>query len=170
MKQMRLARQVLGVLLVLGAGACGTSAAPGPLSLAHDSKDAAAEAFLRSLAARDRATLSGMAVSESEFLKYVWPALPASRPDVGMPAGRAWADQAQRNAAYLSQTLAEHGGLEYRLLAVTFAGETTDYGAYQIHRETTLDVRGPNGPATLRLFGSLMESGGRWKIYSFVVD
>ncbi len=128
------------------------------------------EAFLRGLAARDATTLSGMAVSESEFLKYIWPALPASRPDVGMPAGRAWADQAQRNAAYLSQTLAGHGGREYRLVAVTFGGETTDYGAYRIHREATLDVRGPNGPVALRLFGSLVESGGRWKIYSFVVD
>ena len=128
------------------------------------------EAFLRGLAARDATTLSGMAVSESEFLKYIWPALPASRPDVGMPAGRAWADQAQRNAAYLSQTLAGHGGREYRLVAVTFGGETTDYGTYRIHREATLDVRGPNGPVALRLFGSLVESGGRWKIYSFVVD
>lgn len=167
---MRRVRQGLLVLLVLGTGACGTSAAPVPLSPAYDSKDAAAEAFLRGLAARDKATLSGMAVSEGEFLKYIWPALPASRPDVGMPADRAWAEQAQRNAAYLSQTLAEHGGREYRLLAVTFAGGTTDYGAYRVHRETTLDVRGPDGPATLRLFGSLVESGGRWKIYSFVVD
>lgn len=167
---MRRVRQILLMLLALGTGACGTSAAPVPLFPAYDSKDAAVEAFLRGLAARDRTTLAGLAVSKNEFLKYIWPALPASRPDVGMPADRAWADQAQRNAAYLSETLAGHGGREYRLLAVTFAGGTTDYGAYQIHRETTLDVRGPNGPATVRLFGSLVESGGRWKIYSFVVD
>ncbi len=31
-------------------------------------------------------------------------------------------------------------------------------------------VTGPAGPVTLRLFGSLVESGGRWKIYGFVVD
>jgi hypothetical protein len=141
-----------------------------PFALSYATKDAAVEAFLHALTARDRTTLSAMAVSETEFLKYIWPALPASRPEVGMPAARAWADQAQRNAAYLSQTLDEHGGRQYRLLAVSFAGGTTDYGAYQVHRETTLDVRGPNGPATLRLFGSLVESGGRWKIYSFVVD
>jgi hypothetical protein len=24
--------------------------------------------------------------------------------------------------------------------------------------------------ATVRLFGSMIESGGRWKVYSFVVD
>jgi len=167
---MRRVLRVLPVLLVLGAGACGSSAAPVPLSPAYDSKDAAVEAFLHALTARDRATLSAMAVSETEFLKYIWPALPASRPEVGMPADRAWADQAQRNAAYLSQTLGEHGGRRYTLLAASFGAPATSYGAFTVHPKTTLDVRTDNGTLEVRLFGSMIESGGRWKIYSFVVD
>lgn len=167
---MRQVLRVLLVLLVLGTGACGTSAAPVPLSPAYDSKDAVVEAFLRALAARDRPALEALALSEPEFRKHIWPALPASADNVGMPLDYAWRDTAQKNAGHLAQLLAEYGGREYRLLAVTFAGDTTDYGAYRVHRETTLDLRSPNGPVTLRLFGSLVESGGRWKIYSFVVD
>jgi len=168
-------RWLASALLIMGSVAigplgCGGSPAPVPLQPAFDSKDAVVEAALRAIAARDRTTLASLALSETEFRKYIWPALPASDPKVGMPADYVWADTSQKNENYLAQVLAEHGGRDYRLIAVTFGGETTDYGAFRVHRESTLDVRGPAGPVTLRLFGSLVESGGRWKIYSFVVD
>ncbi len=125
---------------------------------------------MRAISTRDRTTLASLALSESEFRKHIWPALPASDSTVGMPLDYVWSDTSQKNENYLAQLVAEHGGRDYRLIAVTFGGETTDYGAFRVHRETTIDVRGPAGPVTLRLFGSLVESGGRWKVYSFVVD
>jgi len=154
----------------LGTFGCGASSAPIPFAPAFSSKDAVVEAALQALSARDASTLASLAVSESEFRKHIWPGLPASAPKVGMPLEYLWAETSQKNASYLTQLLAEHGGRDYRLVAVSFGGETTDYGRFRVHRETTLDVRGPAGPVTLRLFGSLVESGGRWKIYSFVVD
>jgi hypothetical protein len=168
-------RRVAGALLLMASVAfgpvgCGGSPASVPLQPAFNSKDAVVEAALQAIAERDRDTLASLTLSETEFRKSIWPALPASDPKVGMPADYVWADTSQKNENYLAQLLAEHGGREYRLIAVTFGGETTDYGAFRVHRKTTLDVRGPAGPVTLRLFGSLVESGGRWKIYSFVVD
>ena len=163
-------RLLLAALTTAGALGCTASGAPVAFAPVFNSKDAVVEAALRALSARDRATLASLALSETEFRKYIWPALPASDPKVGMPLDYVWADTSQKNENYLAQLLAEHGGRDYRLIAVTFGGETTDYRAFRVHRETTLDVRGPAGPATVRLFGSLVESGGRWKIYSFVVD
>ncbi len=154
----------------LGTTGCGASSTPVPLEPAFSSKDAVVEAALTALAARDGATLASLVLSESEFRKHIWPGLPASHPKVGMPLDYVWTETSQKNANYLAQLLAEHGGRDYKLIVVTFGGETTDYGRFRVHRETTLDVRGPAGPVTLRLFGSLVESGGRWKIYSFVVD
>jgi hypothetical protein len=139
-------------------------------SLSYPSKDAAVEAFLTALRARDHGTLAAQVVTETEFLKYVWPQLPASRPEVGMPADRAWADQTQKNALFLAQTLGEHGGRHYQLIAASFNGAAADYGPFSIHPRTTLDVRDGSTVRAVQLFGSMIESGGRWKIYSFVVD
>ena len=165
----------LAALLVFATGAAGSigcraSSAPIPFEPAFNSKDAIVKAALQAISARDRTTLASLALSGAEFRTHIWPALPASDPKVGMPLDYLWADTSQKNENYLAQLLAEHGGRDYRFIAATFGGETTDYGAFRVHRKTTLDVRGPAGPVTLRLFGSLVESGGRWKIYSFVVD
>lgn len=160
------------LLIVLVAGVAGCSAAPASIAFtpAYDSKDAAVTAFLGALATRDTETLAQQVVTQSEFLKHIWPQLPASRPDVGMPADRAWTEQAQRNANFLAQTLGEHGGRRYELVAASFGGSPTTYGSFTIHPKTRLDVRDDAGVREVRLFGSMIESGGRWKIYSFVVD
>ncbi len=158
------------LFLLLAVSACGRGNDPIPLTPSYDSKDAAVTAFLQALAARDRDTLLRQAVSETEFLKHIWPALPASRPDVGMPADRAWTEQTQRNTNFLAQTLGEHGGRRYELVAASFDGSPTTYGSFTIHPKTTLDIRDEFGVREVRLFGSMIESGGRWKIYSFVVD
>lgn len=161
-------KRTILLVFALAIAACGR--APVALSPAFQSKDATVEAFLAALASRDRATLEAITLNEREFRRGIWPALPASEPNVGMPPDYVWADTAQKNAGYLSQLLSEHGGIPYTLVVATFAGETSDYGAFRVHRKTVLDVRGPAGPVTLRLFGSMVESGGRWKIYSLVVD
>lgn len=160
------------LLIVLVAGVAGCSAAPASIALmpSYESKDAAVTAFLQALAARDTDSLAQLAVNQNEFLKHIWPALPASRPDVGMPADRAWTEQAQRNTNFLAQTLGEHGGRRYELVAASFDGSPTTYGGFTIHPKTTLDIRDEFGVREVRLFGSMIESGGRWKIYSFVVD
>jgi hypothetical protein len=160
------------LLIVCVAGVAGCSAAPASLALSpsYESKDAAVTSFLQALAARDVHTLAQQVVNQQEFLKHIWPALPASRPDVGMPADRAWADQAQRNQGFLAQLLAEHGGQRYELVAASFDGSPTTYGSFRIHPKTRLDIRDASGVREVRLFGSMIESGGRWKVYSFVVD
>lgn len=158
------------LLLLVTVSACTRGTEPIPLTPIYESKDAAVTAFLQALANRDRDTLAAQVVTETEFLKHIWPQLPASRPDVGMPADRAWADQAQRNTNFLSQTLGEHGGRRYALVAASFEGPPTTYGAFTIHPKTRLDIRDDAGVRDVHLFGSMIESGGRWKIYSFVVD
>ncbi|NQW03339.1 MAG: hypothetical protein HQ485_04870 [Acidobacteria bacterium] len=157
-------------MAALAVSACGGPPKVVPFDLSFSSKDSAIEVFLTALAARDGAALKTMVVGEAEFKKHIWPSLPASAPEVGMPLDYVWKDTAQKNAGYLARLLDEHGGRHYQLVAASFAGDTSDYGAFLVHRETTLDLRGPGGAATLRLFGSMVESGGRWKIYSFVVN
>ena len=53
----------------------------------------------------------------------------------------------------------------------TEGGGATAWAGFTVHRETELVVRDPSGaPRTVRLFGSLLEREGRWKVFSYVVD
>ena len=50
-------------------------------------------------------------------------------------------------------------------------GEATPYRTYTVHRNSTFVVRAPDGQQVdVRLCGSMIEQGGRWKVFSYVVD
>jgi hypothetical protein len=160
-------------LLVLAALTCTgcRSDAPAPLSPTFPSADDAARAVLDALAVRDVDALLDLSLDEHEFRQIVWPELPSSRPEVGLPVKYAWGRLHQTSRAGLALTLAEHGGRRYQLVSLTFRGETTRYLTFAVHRDTELVVReAPGAPRTVRIFGSLLEREGQWKVFSYVVD
>lgn len=141
------------------------------LAAALPSDEALAHAVLDGIARRDADALMGLAVTREEFEEIVWPALPASRPEVGMPASYVWQDTSAKSRAYLASTLAEYGGRRFTLLRVDTRGRTTDHGTHTISRETHLMVRDAAGQQhTLRLFGSIIRQHGRSKVYSYIVN
>lgn len=115
--------------------------------------------------------LRALALTEQEFRDHVWPELPASRPERNLPFSYVWGDLHQKSEQVLAATIARHGGQRFTLVAVRFAGETSPYPSYTVHRETVLEVRdGSGAPAAIRLFGSLIEHERAWKVFSYVVD
>jgi hypothetical protein len=111
-----------------------------------------------------------VAVSAQEFRDRVWEHLPAARPERNLPLLYVWADLHQKSDGMLTQTLARHGGREYSLLSVTFSG-STDYGPYRVHRDATFLVRDATGETErLRVIGSMIETDGAWKVFSYIVD
>lgn len=145
------------------------SAAPLPGSSA--TPEAAARLALERIAAGDRAGLLASALTETEFREVVYPELPASRPERNTSADYLWRGLHQKSANALAFTLDRHAGALLELLAVDFLGETTDYGSYRVHRKTALTVRNPEGKKTVvRVFGSMIERAGEYKIFSFVTD
>ena len=155
-------------------GACGSpppAAAPSPLHWTFDSSEALAEAVLGALAADDVERLEALALSETEFRTVVWPELPSSRPERGLPFEYAWGDLHQKSNNALRRLVAGEAGRRYHLLAVEFDGESTPYDTYTVHRESRLVVRGDDGAELqLRLFGSVLERDGEFKLFSYVVD
>lgn len=163
--------QVLRVLLILSlTGACARSAAPVPLSSSFDTKEAAAQAALDAVWTRDSAALGRLSITQTEFQKHIWPQLPASAPDVGMPVDRAWADHLMKDDGFRAQLITEHSGRRLMLESIRFNGRPTTYGSFTIHPDTRVTVFDRDQRLELRLWGSMIESGGRWKIYSFIVD
>ncbi len=167
-------RLVLSALVAVGLAvwaACGRAPSPAPLSHTFDSPDALAREVLRLLKARDRERLAELAVDAREFAEIIWPELPASRPERNLPLEYVWGDLRTKSRGHLARIVEQHGGRRYALVAVSHAGETTTYETFTVKRKTELIVRDDEGrELPLRLFGSLLEHDGRYKIFSFVVD
>jgi type IV secretory pathway VirD2 relaxase len=130
-----------------------------------------ATAVLDALERRDRATLASLALTEQEFGTRVWPELPAARPERNLPLSFVWADLSQKSQSSLAELLAQHGGRRYSLVSVGFAGETTKYTTFAVHRKSELTLKTAEGTELqLRLFGSVIEVDGTFKVFSYVVD
>ena len=162
---------VTAALAALFALACGGGVAPTPLAHTRPSARALAEAVLGGFERRDRELLERLALSETEFKAFVWPDLPASRPERNLPFSFVWGDLRQKSETSLTRLLAQHGGRALALVRVEYAGETTRYPAAQVHRDTALVVRAADGAEQrIRLYGSTFEMAGTFKVFSYVVD
>ena len=173
--QLGVGRAGLAALCLLVAGGCGGGPASGgaqpPLGHAFESPERVAEAVLDALAAEDGPTLLALALSETEFRMVVWPELPSSRPERGLPFEYAWGDLHQKSTNELRRLLARAGGTRYELLGITFDGESTPYETFTVHRDSRLRIRDPEGAERhVRLFGSVLQRGGEYKLFSYVVD
>jgi hypothetical protein len=126
---------------------------------------------LDALARRDVATLEALPLTEAEFRQTVWPQLPSSRPAVNLPVEYAWRDLNQKSRGYLNALVQRLGGERLTLVRVEFAGETTRYETFVVRRKTVVVARDEDGTEQrLRLFGSILERHGRFKLFSYVVD
>ena len=150
---------------------CATAPAPKPLSHAFESPEALARVVLDALAARDQATLGALPLSATEFRQIVWPELPSSRPEVNLPVEYAWGDLSTKSRGHLGATLDEWGGRRLALVRLEFRGDTTAYKTFSVHRDAQLTVRTDTGEERrIRLFGSILERDGQFKLFSYVVD
>lgn len=158
-----------GLLLALAAVLLGTGCTRvPPLADTHDSPEAVVRAVLDALARRDTVALEALVLSEQEFKDHVWPHLPAARPERNLPFSYVWGDLHQKSRQSLARTVREIGGRRLRLDRLSFSGQTAYPGAV-VHREAVATVTDENGyTADVRVCGSLIEQGGRWKVFSYV--
>ena len=161
---------VLGGLAVLLTTLQARRVAP-PLADTYGSAEALAEEVLRAVGVGDVTALRRAALTADEFRTHVWPSLPVAGSERNVPFDFVWRRLRQNSDGYLRQTVARYQGHDLTLVGVEFAGDTSDYGPVQVHRETWLRVRDAEGTeSTVRLFGSTIEQDGRYKVFSFVVD
>lgn len=158
----------------MGLAGCGERA-PRPagvvLSETKASPEEVAQAVLEALALSDRAALERLALTEAEFSRAVWPELPSSRPERNLTVDYVWGDLHQKSRGYMQMLLNEYGGRRYRLISVEFDGGVTDYETFRVHRDSRLTVEDETGKrGDVRLFGSVLEADGRYKLLSYVID
>jgi hypothetical protein len=142
------------------------------LEQTFDSPEAVARAVLQGLEARDINALKALAVTEHEFRKMVWPKLPAATPGRNIPWDYVWNDLHGKSNMQLQARVNEWPGhVEGSVAKVEFVGETTDYETFRVRRKSVVVLRSPAGSESRhRIFGSLIEEAGRYKVFSYVVD
>jgi hypothetical protein len=163
-----IAAAFLACLLAVSAG-CGHTPA---LDWGLESPQAVAQAAVEALSAGDVSALERLALNEREFEKLVWPRQPAARPERNIPREFAWRTLAARSRYELRARLAEWSrGAEQTVVGLAFTGDTTDYGTYRVYRRSNVTLRDAAGRLeTIRIFGSVIEQGGRYRVFSYVID
>lgn len=147
------------------------SCSTAPLPNAQESPEALSRAVLTAIERRDADALHALALNKGEFAEDVWPELPAARPERNLSSSFVWGDLNQKSNITLRDTLAAHGGKKYAFVSIRFLGPTTAYKSYRVHREGELTVKDAEGnERLLRLFGSVIEKGGGYKVFSYVID
>lgn len=140
------------------------------LANAQASAEALSRNFLKALANRDRAAIEGLRLTRDEFCQAVFPELPASKlPNV--TCDFVWQQATLKSLSGLSEMYAIHQGRRYEFVALRFAKGTDAYPTYRVHKESHLLVKDENGrQQEIRLFGSMLEIDGGYKLFSFVID
>ena len=166
---LRLAALAIAAAILLPSAGCGFFRPQ--LQHTLGSPQAVAEAVIAGLDRRDVAALERLAVTEWEFQRLVWPRQPAARPERNIPWEYAWRDLASKSRFQLRGRLSEWSAGPVSVVGVAFDGETTDYGTYRVQRKSRVTLRDAEGRVTTaRLFGSIIEQRGQFKVFSYVVD
>jgi hypothetical protein len=164
----------LGGLLLASGAVPLIGCRPQPALLEHtlESPEAVARAVLKRLNTRDIAGLQELAITEHEFRKLVWPKLPAARPGRNIPWDYVWNDLRSKSTMQLQARVHEwQPSGDGAVVKVEFTGETTDYETFRVRRKSAVTIRTPDGHETRhRLFGSIVEQAGRYKVFSYVAD
>ena len=72
-----------------------------------------------------------------------------------------------RNLAGLQKTMG-YAGRRLQFVSIRLADGLQEYDGFRMHRDVRLTVRDSDGKEfEVKLFGSILEAGGKFKIYSF---
>lgn len=145
---------------------------PSTLSGAEATREALARRFLGAVARRDTAGLSELLVSRGEFAWLVFPDHRYARPPYDLDPGIFWLQIGAASAKGLGRVLERLGGEPLGFEALACRRDTLQItrGAVRLWSPCELSYRQGGGVRTGRLFGTMVERDGRFKLLSFAND
>ena len=138
------------------------------LSGGESSRDALIRHFVRSIETRDTAALRRMLLNQDEFAWLYYETSPQGLPPYNLSPGLMWFMLEGNSGKGLARALSEYGGRP-----LGYAGHQCDAMS---QRESANRLVGPcvvrrieprGDTVSVRLFGLLIERGGRWKFLSY---
>jgi len=132
------------------------------------SRDQLVRRFVAALEARDTASLTALALTRDEFAFIYYPTDPQSLPPYDLSPQLMWFMLNEHSGSGLAHALEERGGHPLHVVgdtcegAPSHQGPNTVWGPCYIRR-----VQAPGDTVSERLFGPIIERGGRFKFVSY---
>ena len=127
---------------------------------------------LDALGRQDEGTLSSLALTEEEYRRYIWPALPLSKIEQWQKQyAFVWGQVSARSSHGLEMVLQKYGGQQFEYRNLRIAGGTAPYAECIVHKDVRITVKDSSGrEQEVKLFGSIVEIKDQFKIMSFDID
>jgi hypothetical protein len=128
--------------------------------------------YMEAVVAGDTAAMHALRLSEYEHNEILWPELPASRPEFNMPIAFAWENLNLHSRRDANRVLADFSDRHIEIERVDCRKGVTEYPTLKVHGDCW--IIGRDGRTGIReefkLFGSIVESEGRYKIIGIVSE
>lgn len=155
---------ILFVLLIASIGWHRINAWEGSL----DSPVVLGQAIVDALNRRDIDGLHRLRVNRDEYLSWIWPAFPASRPPYNFTTDFAWSNLNKKCIVGARSWIEQYGGQNLAFVDVEFDRPTEEYEGFKLLRGTVLTVQNVNGKKVeLRILGSVVKKGNHYKLLSY---
>jgi hypothetical protein len=133
---------------------------------APSSMDELIARFVAAVEDSSRAGLRALTLDAAEFAYLYFPTSIYARPPYAQPPAVNWLLLEQNSLKGEARLLRSFGGRPLDMAGFSCAGEPVVEGANRLHDRCTLRIRTVQGTADIRLFGSIIERDGRFRIMS----
>lgn len=141
------------------------------LSPAFATKEDLARAFVTAVAANDIRRLAQTLLDRAEFAWLYYPENPISHPPYELAAGIAWFELEGNSLAGVRRALAAYAGREPSFRGLACAADPVVQGANRLWNGCTVTLALEDGAtASVRMFGSILERRGRFKLVTAAND
>ena len=127
---------------------------------------------LDALSREDERALSSLALTEEEYRRYIWPALPLSKIEQWQKQyAFVWEQVSARSSHGLRFILQKYGGQQFEYRGLRAAGGTAPYADCIVHKDVKITLKDSSGmEQEVKIFGSVVEMNNQFKIMSFDID
>src|SRR5690606_14824799 len=123
--------------------------------------------FARAVQDSSVAALEALTLDQAGFAHLYFPSSMYVRPPYAQPPAVNWLLLEQNSLKGRHRLLRDHGGRAFTVHGHECAGDPATEGRNRIHEACTLQVSRADGPIeAVRLFGSVIERDGRFKLMS----
>ena len=125
-------------------------------------------AVVDALNRKDIEQLDHLRVQREEYLDWVWPAFPASRPPNNFPGDFAWSNLNKKCHIGMKKWIAHFGGHNLKFVDIRFDRPSETYEGFQLLRGTVLTLQNVAGEKReLQILGSVVVKNDRYKLLSY---
>ena len=112
--------------------------------------------------------LHRLRVDRDEYLSWIWPTFPASRPPYNFTADFAWSNLDKKCVLGANSWIERYGRQDLVFTAIQFDRPTEAYKGFKLLRGTVLTVQqASSNKVELRILGSIVKKGNRYKLLSY---